>query len=401
MNKASIAILVSGLLAAGPAAAQKKYDQGASDTEIVIGQSVPYSGPASLFGIYGRVMTAYFNMVNDRGGINGRKIKLHSLDNAFSPPKAVETSRKLVEEVGVLAEVGTVGTPPNVAIQKYLNGKKVPQLFSSAGGSRFNDPKQYPWTVPFYPSFEMEGAIHAKHLLKNKSDAKIAVLYQNDDFGKDFLTGLKKGLGTAGAKAIVAEASYTLTDPSVDSQIITLQGSGANVLAIYATPKFASQAIRKTANLGWKPLQFVGSPASSITGMIKPAGEQNAVGLITVQFAKTPGDPLWENDAEMKEYLAFMKKWAPNEDAYDFVGLSGYINAAGVTLVLQRCGDNLTRENLIKQATTIKNARVSMLLPGVDLSNSPTDYALYHKLRLALFDGSRWMLVGDAVSGKD
>ena len=401
--KKSLSVFAAVTLLAGtaPASAQKKYDKGVSDNEIVIGQSVPYSGPASLFGVYGRVMAAYFNMVNEQGGINGRKIKLHSLDNAFSPPKAVEVSRKLVEEVGVLAEVGTVGTPPNVAIQKYLNSQKVPQLFSSAGGSRFNDPKQFPWTVPFYPGFEVEGAIHAKYLLKNKSDAKIAVLYQNDDFGKDFVKGLKKGLGATGAKAILAEASYELSDPTVDSQIITLHQSGGNVLMIYATPKFAAQAIRKAASLGWKPTQFVGSPASSITGMIKPAGEQNAVGLITAQFAKSRGDPRWENDAEMKEYLAFMKRWAPKEDPYDFVGLSGYINAEGVRLVLERCGDNLTRENLIKQATTIRNSRVKMLLPGVDLNNSPSDYALYRKLQLALFDGTKWVLVGSPVSAQD
>ena len=400
MKRILIALAAATLLA-GQAHAQKKYGPGVTDTEILVGQSVPYSGPASAFGIYGRVMAAYFEMINDRGGINGRKVKLVSLDNGFSPPRAIEASRKLVEEMNVLAEVGTVGTPTNVAIQKYLNSKMVPQLFASAGGSRFNNPKEFPWTVPFYPGFELEGAIHAKYILKTKPDAKIAVLYQNDDYGKDFLKGLKKGLGAAAAKRIIAEATYELSDPTVDSQIITLQSSGADVLLHYSTPKFAAQAIRKAANLGWKPLQLVASPASSIGGVMKPAGLENVVGMMTAQFAKTPGSPEWANDAEMKDYLALMSRWAPKEDAGDFVGLSGYINAQGVAMVLQRCGNDLTRENLLKQATTINSTRVAMLLPGVDLSNSPDDYALYHKLRLARFDGTGWVLVGEAVSERE
>jgi branched-chain amino acid transport system substrate-binding protein len=379
----------------------KNYGPGVTDTDIKVGQSVPYSGPASAFGIYGRVMSAYFKMVNERGGINGRKVNLISLDNGYLPPKALEQSRRLVEEMGVLAEVGTVGTPPNVAIQKYLNSKQVPQLFASAGGSRFNDPKQFRWTVPFYPGFEMEGAIYAKYILKAKPEAKIAVLYQNDDYGKDFLKGFKQGLGTAAAKRIVAEAGYELTDVTVDSQIASLKASGADALAHFSTPKFAAQAIRKVADLGWKPLQVVASPASSINGVLKPAGVENAVGVVTAHFIKLPGSPEWANDSEMKEYLEFMRRWAPNEDASDFVGLSGYINAQGVALVLQRCGDNLTRENLLTQATSIKGARVAMLLPGIDLNNSPDNYALYHKLRLARFDGTGWVLFGEAISERD
>ena len=280
--KVAAALSALWLLPGGPAlAAGKNYGPGVTDTEITVGQSVPYSGPASAFGIYGRVMVAYFDMVNDRGGIDGRKVKLISLDNGYSPPKAIEDSRKLVEEMNVLAEVGTVGTPPNVAIQKYLNGKGVPQLFASAGGSRFNDPQNYRWTVPFYPGFEMEGAVFAKYILKTKPNAKIAVLYQNDDYGKDYLKGLKRSLGAGATKAIVAEASYELSDPVVDSQVVSLQGAGADTVLEFATPKFAAQAIRKIANLGWKPLQIVGSPASSINGVLKPAGFDAARGLLT------------------------------------------------------------------------------------------------------------------------
>jgi branched-chain amino acid transport system substrate-binding protein len=403
MKRRWICLVASALLLvpAATALGAKNYGPGVTDTEIKVGQSVPYSGPASSFGVYGRVMMAYFKMLNERGGINGRKINLISLDNGFLPAKALEQSRRLVEEMGVLAEVGTVGTPTNVAIQKYLNSKQVPQLFASAGGSRFNDPKQFRWTVPFYPGFEMEGAIYAKHILKTKPDAKIAILYQNDDYGKDFLKGLKTGLGASTPTRIVAEATYELTDVTVDSQITALKASGADVLAHFSTPKFASQAIRKVADLGWKPLQVVGSPASSINAVLKPAGVGNAVGLVTAQFVKQPGGPEWANDSEMKEFLEFMRRWAPNEDPNDFVGLSGYVNAQGVALVLQRCGDELTRDNLLKQATSITGARVAMLLPGVDLNNSADDYALYRRLRLARFDGAGWVLLGEAVSARD
>ena len=378
--------------------ADKKYGPGVTDSEILVGQSVAYSGPASAFGSYGRVMTAYFAMINAQGGINGRKIKLVSLDNGFSPPKALEQSRKLVEELGVLAEVGTVGTPPNVASQKYLNQAQVPQLFISAGGSRFNDPKNYPWTVPFYPGFDMEGRIFAQHILGTKPDAKIAVLYQNDDYGKNYLSGLKSGLGTKAASLIVAEASYELSDPTIDSQIVSLQASGADALLDFATPKFAAQAIRKTHDIGWKPAQYVASPANSIESVLKPAGIETAVGLFTTQFTKQPDDPAWAKDADVANYVAFLHEWAPNESPQDFIALSGYINAEGVAMVLQRCGDDLTRENLRRQATSISGATLPMLLPGIDLNNSAEDYALYHKLSLARFDGKSWVLLGAPVS---
>jgi branched-chain amino acid transport system substrate-binding protein len=401
MKLEKIGFVTGMLLVAGAGqgvGADKSYGPGVTDAEITIGQSVPYSGPASAFGSYGRVTAAYFEMVNQGGGINGRKIKLISLDNAFSPPKALEQTRKLVEELGVLAEVGTVGTTPNVATQKYLNQKQVPQLFISAGGSRFNDPRNFPWTVPFYPAFEMEGRIFGTYILRSKADAKIAVLYQNDDYGKDYLKGLKKRLGEQATALVVAEVSYELTDPTVDSQIVTLQASGADTLVDFVTPKFAAQAIRKVHDLGWTPLQFVGSPASSVESVLKPAGTDNAIGLLTTQFAKQPGDPAWAQDQDMASYLAFLQKWAPHESPHDFVGLSGYINAEGVAMVLQRCGDELTRENLLKQAISVKSATLPMVLPGIELNNSPEDYALYHGLRLARFDGKSWALLGDAVA---
>ncbi len=396
MNLGRLVLAATALWLAGTAAGlcTDSKGPGVTDSEILIGQSVAYSGPASAFGSYGRVMSAYFDMINERGGINGRKIKLVSLDNGFSPPKALEQSRKLVEELGVLAEVGTVGTTPNVATQKYLNQKQVPQLFISAGGSRFDNPKDFPWTVPFYPGFDMEGRIFAKHVLATRPGAKIALLYQNDDYGKDYVKGFKGGLGERAASLIVAEASYELSDPTIDSQIVTLQGSGADTLLDFATPKFAAQAIRKTHDLGWKPAQYLASPANSIASVLTPAGLENAVGLFTTQFTKQPDDPAWAKDAEAADYVAFLRKWAPNESTQDFIALSGYINAEGVAMVLRRCGDDLSRANLLKQATSIKDATLPMLLPGIDLTNSAEDYALYHKLTLARFDGKSWVLLG-------
>ncbi|HYM02063.1 MAG TPA: ABC transporter substrate-binding protein [Stellaceae bacterium] len=392
MKAAAFALLVWIAGADGAGAAEKNYGPGVSDTEILLGQSVPYSGPASAFGVYGRVMQAYFTMLNDRGGIHGRKIKLISLDNAFSPPKAREQTRKLVEDDGVLAEAGTLGTTPNVAIEKYLNQKKVPQLFISAGGSRFNDPKEFPWTVPFYPSFDMEGRTIAAYLLKTKPSAKIAVLYQNDDYGKDFLTGLKTGLGDK-RTMLVAEASYELSDPTVDSQIVTLQQSGADTLLDFATPKFAAQAIRKSHDIGWKPLQFVASPANSVEAVLKPVGFDIATGLMTTQFAKQAADPAWAGDQDMKDYLAFYQKYLPSESPNDFIGLSSYIISEGIALVLERCGDDLSRDNLLRQATQIEGVKLPMFLPGIEIHNSPQDYALYHELRVARFDGRQWVVL--------
>lgn len=374
------------------AATEKKYDTGASDTEIKLGQTVPYSGPASAFSSYGRVLTGYFQMLNENGGINGRKITFLSLDNAYSPPKALEQTRQLVEESGVLADAGTVGTTPNTAIQKYLNQKKVPHLYLSAGGSKFNNPKAFPWTVPLYPSFDMEGQTFGKYLLKIKPDAKIAVLYQNDDYGKDFLSGLKIALG-GGSATIVAEASYDLSDTTIDSQIVTLQSSGADVLMELSTPKFTAQAIRKVGQLQWKTLQFVVSPSNSVQGVMKQVGFENAQGIYTTQFTKQAGDPTWANDPEVKEFVEFMQKRAPNDSPTDFVAISGYITAQAIAHVLQECGDDLTRENIIKKATSLKNQRLKMFLPGIALNNSAENYAAYSSLRLAKFEGEGWKLI--------
>jgi ABC-type branched-subunit amino acid transport system substrate-binding protein len=389
---AGMAVALSGDLSA----AEKKYGPGVSDTEIKLGQTVPYSGPASAFSSYGRVMTGYFKMINEAGGINGRKINLISLDNAFSPPKAIEQTRKLVEDDGVLADVGTVGTTPNVAIQKYLNGAKVPHIFVSAGGRRFADPQNFPWTVPMYPGFEMEGKTFGQYILKHKPNAKVSVLYQNDDYGKDFLTGLKAVLGDK--VKIVAEVAYEITEPTIDSQIVRLKDSGADTLLYFSTPKFTAQGLRKVKEIGWTPLQFLASPTNSVKTVLEPAGFDNAQGIITTQFTKQAGDPAWANDPEVTEYVEFMKKWVPNDNPGDFVALSGYINVQAIVHAIKQCGDDLSRENLLKQATSLKGQRYKMMLPGVQLNTTPQDYAPYESLRMAKFEGSSWKLMDE--SGK-
>ena len=389
------AVAVMAVATIGDAsAAEKKYGPGVSDTEIKIGQTVPYSGPASAFSSYGRVMTGYFKMVNEAGGINGRKINLISLDNAFSPPKAIEQTRKLVEDDGVLADVGTVGTTPNVAIQKYLNGAKVPHIFVSAGGRRFADPQNFPWTVPMYPGFEMEGRTFGQYILKHRPAARIAVLYQNDDYGKDFLVGLKAALGDK--IKIVAEVAYEITEPTIDSQIVRLKDSGADTLLYFSTPKFTAQGLRKVKETGWTPLQFLASPTNSVKTVLEPAGFENAQGIMTTQFTKQAGDPAWADDPEVKEYVEFMKKWVPNDNPGDFVALSGYINVQGIVQAITKCGDDLTRENLLKQATSMKGTRLKMMLPGIQLNTTPQDYAPYEALRMAKFEGASWKLIDEA-----
>ena len=394
--KRSALVVVSAILLGvcpfGASSAEKKYGPGVTDTDIKIGQTVPYSGPASAFSSYGRVMAGYFQMLNEKGGINGRKVNLLSLDNAFSPPKALEQTRKLVEDDEVLADVGTVGTVPNIAIQKYLNQNKIPHVFASAGGRRFNDPQNFPWTVPSYPAFQMEGATFGKYILKNLPNAKIAVLYQNDDYGKDFLTGLKDALGSD-ANKIIAEANYELSYPTIDSQVIQLKASGADTLLHFTTPKFAAQALKKVQELGWKPTQFLASPTNSVQTVLTPAGLENVQGILTTQFTKQAGDPAWAQDPEVIDYIAFMKKWAPNDSPNDFIALSGYINAQLIARALRRCGDDLTRDNLLAQATNFKSERVTMLLPGVELNNSKEDYAPYRSLRMAKFENTSWKLL--------
>ena len=390
-------ILLSAALAT-PVHAQKAYDPGASDREIKLGQSTPLSGPASAFGAgAGRVVIGYFNMINEQGGINGRKINFTQLDNAYSAPKAVEQSRKLVEDVEVLAEVGTIGTVPNVAIQKYLNSKKVPQLFITAGGGRFNDPKTFPWTIPLYPDFETEGRVIGKYILNTKPDAKIGILFQNDDFGRDYVKGLRAGLGPRESQ-IIAQASYELADPTIDSQIVQLKAAGIDTLIEQSSAKAAAQSIRKVHELNWSPLHIIGGSTASVETVLKPAGLEASKGLVTTQFLKQPGDPALANDNEVAAYKEFLKKYAPSTNPDDYSVLVAYMNVHGVTLALKKCGDELTRTNLIRQATSLHGERLPMMLPGVTISTKPDDYTPFRTLRIATFDGVSWALVGDPLT---
>ena len=397
-NHVRLALALSALLTTSPALAQKAYSPGASDTEIKLGQSTPLSGPASAFGAgAGRAVVGYFDMLNEQGGINGRKINFSQLDNAYSAPKAVEQSRKLIEDIGVLAEVGTIGTVPNVAIQKYLNSKQVPQLFITAGGRRFNDPKTFPWTVPLYPDFETEGRVIAKYISKTKPDAKIGVLYQNDDYGKDYLKGLRAGLGER-AFQIVIEVSYELADPTIDSQIVQLKSAGIDTLIEQSSSKAAAQSIRKVRELNWSPLHVIGGSTASVETILKPAGLDASKGLVTTQFLKQPGDPAWANDEEVKVYKEFLKKYAPSVNADDYSVLVAYMNVHAVELVLKKCGEQLTRENLIRQATSLHGERLPMMLPGITIGAKPDDYTPFKILRIAIFDGESWRISGDPLS---
>ena len=386
------------LLVSHSAFAQKAYDPGASDTEIKLGQSTPLSGPASAFGAgAGRAVVGYFEMLNAQGGINGRKVNFTQLDNAYSAPKAIEQSRKLVEDIGVLAEVGTIGTAPNVAIQKFLNSKHVPQLFITAGGRRFNDPKAFPWTVPLYPDFETEGRVVGKYIASTKPDAKIGVLYQNDDYGKDYLKGLRAGLG-AKALQIVTEVSYEIADPTIDSQIVQLKAAGVDTLIEQSSSKAAAQSIRKVHELNWAPLHVIGGSTASVETILKPAGLEASKGLITTQFLKQPGDPAWASDDEVKGYKDFLKKYAPSVNPDDYSVLVAYMNVHAITLALQKCGDDLTRANLIRQATSLNGERLPMMLPGVSISTKPDDYTPFRSLFMARFDGESWSLIGEPLS---
>ncbi len=391
-------IVAAMLLCVAPAHAQKAYGPGVSDTEIKLGQSTPLSGPASAFGAgAGRAVVGYFEMLNERGGINGRKISFTQLDNAYSAPKAIEQSRKLVDDVGVLAEVGTIGTVPNIAVQKFLNGKKVPQLFITAGGRRFNDPQQFPWTIPLYPDFETEGRVIGKYILGAKPDAKIGVLYQNDDFGRDYLKGLRAGLGPK-ASSIVVTASYEVTDPTIDSQIVQLKAAGIDTLIEQSSAKAAAQSIRKVHELDWHPLHIIGGSTASIETVLKPAGLAASRGLITTQYLKQPNDPAWAEDAEVKAYKDFLKKYAPSVNPDDYSVLVAYTNVNTLGAVLTSCGDNLTRENLVRQATSLHGQRMPMMLPGITISTKPADYTPFRTLRIAAFDGTSWSLTGDPMT---
>ncbi len=387
------------LVVAGPAAAQKKYDTGASDTEIKVGQTMPYSGPASAYGTIGRAEAAYFQMINEQGGINGRKINLVTLDDGYSPPRTVEQIRRLVEQDQVLFIFQSLGTPSNTAIQKYLNAQKVPQLFVATGATKWGDPKNYPWTIGWQPSYHGESVIYAKYILQNKADAKIAVLYQNDDYGKDYLNSLRAGLGGR-VNLIVKEASYEVTDASIDSQIVSLQSTGADTLFILATPKFAAQAIRKTYDIGWKPLAFVNNVSSSVASVLQPAGFEKSVGLITSAYLKDPTDPQWQKEKSFKDWVEWMKKYYPQGDLADVFNVYGYSAAQTLVQVLKQCGDDLTRENLMRQAASIKDLELPLLLPGVKINTGPTDFYPIEQMQLGRFDGKRWVLFGDVLTGE-
>lgn len=378
------------------ARAVEKYDVGVTDTEIKLGTTAPYSGPASGYGVYGRAQTAYFQMVNDNGGINGRKINLISLDNAFSPPKAVEQTRKLVESEEVFAIAGFLGTATNAAVQKYLNAKKVPNLFLTSGAERFNDPKEFPWIIPFYPIYVTQGAALGMFILKEKPDAKIAVQYVNDDLGKDFLRGLKKGLGSK-ASAIVKEVSHEITEPTIDNQVADCKAAGADVFVQLTYSKFAAQGIRKVASMGWKPLHVVNSNCSSVGGTLAPAGLDNAKGLISAWWEIIATDPKQQNKPRVKAYVEFMKKYLPAVSIDDNTVTPGYNNAYMIEQVLRRCGNKLTRENVLKQATSLRDESPPLFLDGIKVSNSPTDYRAIHNLQITRFDGANWIPVGGLV----
>ena len=384
-------------LSASPASAQKKYDTGATDTEIKIGQTVPFSGPASAYAGIGKTQAAYLKMINEQGGINGRKLNLIQYDDAYSPPKAVEQVRKLVEGDEVLFTFQIIGTPSNAAVQKYLNGKKVPQLLASTGASRFSDPQNAPWTIAYNPNYQSEARIYAKYILKNHPDAKIGILFQNDDLGRDYVTGLKSGLGDKAATMIVGETSYELSDPTIDSQIVKLKSLGADLLYDASTPKFAAQAIKKVADLGWKPIHILDINASPVSATLKPAGLEISKDIISTNYGKDPGDPQWKDDAGIKAYFAFMDKYYPEGDKINTVNSYGYATAELLVHILRQCGDDLTRENIMRQATGLKNYVGSLALPGMSAHTSPTDYRINKQMQMMKFDGERWQLFGPII----
>jgi branched-chain amino acid transport system substrate-binding protein len=379
--------------------AQKKYDIGATDSEIKIGNIMPYSGPASAYGVIGQTEAAYFKKINAEGGINGRKINFISYDDGYSPPKTVEQARKLVESDEVLFIFNSLGTPPNSAIQKYMNSKKVPQLFVATGATKWNDPREFPWTMGWQPNYQSESRIYAKYILKNMPNAKIAILFQNDDYGKDYVKGLKDGLGAKAATMIVAEESYETTEPTIDSHIVSLKSTGADVFFNVTTPKFAAQAIKKIHEIEWKPTHFLNNVSASIGSVIKPAGMENAQGIISSNYLKDTSDPQWKNDAGMKAFDEFLTKYFPEGNRVDGSVMYGYTVAQGLVHTLKNCGDNLTRENIMKQAASIKDLELGGLLPGIKVNTSASDFAPISQLQLMKFQGERWDLFGDIISG--
>ncbi len=392
------AITGAAAILANPVAAQKKYDLGATDTEIKIGNTIPYSGPASAYGEIGKAQAAYFKKINDEGGVNGRKINFISYDDAYSPPKTVEQVRKLVESDEVLFVVSTLGTPSNTAIQRYLNTKKIPQLFVATGATKWNDPRHYPWTMGWQPNYQSEARIYAEYLARNHPQGKIGILYQNDDYGKDYVKGLKDGLN--GKMRIVAEIPYETSDPTVDSQIISLKASGADIFFNVATPKFAAQAIKKAAEIGWKPIHLLNNISVSVGSVLKPAGLDNAKGILTAAYQKDPTDPIWRDDPAYKAWVAFMDKYYPDGDKTSSYPVNGYLRAQTLVQVLKQCSDNLTRDNVMKQAASLKNLELGMLLPGVKINTGSTDFAPIKQMQMQRFNGETWELFGPVMTGE-
>ena len=389
------------LAASGSSAlAQKKYDPGVTDTEIKIGNIMPYSGPASAYGVIGRTEAAYFRKINAEGGINGRKINFISYDDAYSPPKAVEQARKLVESDEVLLIFDPLGTPSNTAIQKYMNAKKVPQLFVSTGATKWNDPQNFPWTMGWQPNYQSEARIYARYILKERPNARIGVLYQNDDYGKDYLKGLKDGLGDKAASMIIAEDAYEVAETTIDSHVVKMKSLNADVFVDVAGPKFAAQAIRKMGEIGWKPLHLLNSVSTSIGAVIKPAGFENAQGIVSVAYLMDPSDPTWKDDPGMKAFDEFLSNYFPEGNRADSLLVTGYNMAQTLVQVLKQCGDNLTRENVMKEAANLTNFRTTNLLPGIAINTSPIDFAPIKQVRLRSFRGETWELFGPMLSSE-
>jgi branched-chain amino acid transport system substrate-binding protein len=401
LKRLIVALVLSGILATagGGIGLSAEYSPGADDNEIKIGNTMPYSGPASGYSAIGKSLSAYFAMINDQGGINGRKINFISRDDGYSPPKTVEAVRKLVEEEQVLLLFQSLGTPPNLAIRGYLNDNKVPQLFVGSGADQWNDPKRYPWTMGWQPSYGTEAQIFARYVLDNMPDAKIAVLYQNDDFGKDYVNGMRSGLGDKAGKMIVATQSYETTDPTVDSQVSALQASGADVLLTAAIPKFTTLAIRKVYDIGWRPTQFVNSVSTSVGSVMKPAGAEKSAGVMSATYTKDPSDPRWQNTPEYQDWLAWMKKYNSSVNVADALAVYGYATAQTLVAVLKASGDNLTREHVMKVAASLHDLRLPMLLPGITISTGADDYAPIKQMQLQKFDGNSWKVFGDVIKG--
>lgn len=395
------ALVVAGSAFAAPFAkatgAYAAYGPGVTDKEIKLGTTATYSGPVSAIATYGEAQVAYFKMINDKGGINGRMINLLSLDNAFSPPKTVEQTRRLVEDENVFAIAGALGTPTNASVQKYLNDKKVPNLFFTSGSERFNDPKNFPWIVPLYPSYVAQGVIYGRYLLKSKPNAKIGVMYENDDLGRDYLRGLKQGLGDKATSMIVAEKPHEVTDPTIDNVVVSLQAAGADTFIQFTNQRYAAQGLRKSAEMKWSPLQIICSNAASIGTTFAPVGLDKCKGVISARWEKAPNDPSFVNDAGVQEFRKFAAQYMPRYNLDDLNAIPGYNCACAIAEVLRRCGNELTRENLLRQATSLNGLALPMLLNGVALSNAADDYAAFHGMELIQFDGEKFVGQGEII----